>query len=841
MSSPEFSSTSPASTPQTFGLGDSVTVVPPHNLGSYYDNLPQLSARERIQKYSTDRYMSKISRVLLQKYSPTPQSLQTSSSTSTLSETATKKNDSVIKGLKSGLTGQNNPGGIWKDIEDERERKWVKVYEDRVGKIYEKHRCRVEGGKKKEVAVESLEKFAVGDLRLLELNEAERLQKEKDTRTVSAFNEGKQIDFKLSTEGKSKYNGADFTPKFIKPRRLPTGSKRNKFCEACGLNCSVDGGGDLGCSYCSAVYHQSCLDPSFSLPKRPTDFVCPDCVDEIDYSKRHYEKEKLTIYEEHLEKHYATMIVSKWRGMVAKSRYVTMKRFLIRLQAMARAFKLRHSFMQTRRSMPRPLRVHLNRAINLPVADYDNQRADPYVIMTVIDEKDKQIWRFDSDAVYDDRNPTFDEDFVIPGCPGTSRLVLTVVDRDELRDQCLGQCFLHLSPRPTVETWKTGGVFRLALDEVYHMPKTASGSDMRMDFDSIIPQGFIEITLEPMEGMTNTCGFLMGPPLDDENIGAGFAKTDIKKSRRCWCMLAEHKLYIYSVFGQPMARLTLDLKSCQYDVGMGPGEVKNGFKIIAKNGSEYNFYCLKNDERDRWRSAFDCSFDLFVNKRDPNSSDRIGAAIELMKRKNVTAKNQKKPRKSRGVRSTKNDRGTAGRKSGMQGVSDAIKKEMEDEVGWIEGVPVGDNDAFGEPGMEPPTPLSHPSKRNKKSNLNKTTKQLSGKQFRDHKKKVAEEEAERERVRKEEKKARGEPPTPKNASKAKEVEIPDELKPKPRARVKLPGLQRKTSSTSSALFGHVEIRPNAPDQQEFKFSKTRRGSKAGLDAAMAAVEEGSVD
>lgn len=177
------------------------------------------------------------------------------------------------------------------------------------------------------------------------------------------------------------------------------------------------------------------------------------------------------------------------------------------------------------------------------MADYDNQRADPYVILTVIDEKDKQIWRFESDAVYDDRNPIFDEDFVIPGCPGTSRLVLTVVDRDELRDQCLGQAFLHLNPRPTVETWKTGGTFRLALDEVYHMPKTASGSDMRMDFDSIIPQGFIEITLEPMEGMTNTCGFLMGPPLDDESIGAGFAKTDIKKVRSWKCTYAQFNLF----------------------------------------------------------------------------------------------------------------------------------------------------------------------------------------------------------------------------------------------------------------------------------------------------------
>ncbi|GMI15763.1 hypothetical protein TrVE_jg6162 [Triparma verrucosa] len=840
MSSADFSSSSLVSTPQSPQLSEAVTVVPPHNLGSYYDNLPKLSARERIQKYSTDRYMSKISRVLLQKYSSSPsRSLQESQSATSISQSSDKsQSESVIQGLKDGLTGQNNPGGIWKDLTDERSRKWVKVYEDRVGKIYEKHRCRVgAGGKKKSQA--ELEKFAVGDLRLLELNEAERVEKEKQANVVNVFGDGKKIDYRLSPEGKDKYNGVDFTPKFIKPRRLPKGSKRNKFCESCGLNCSVDGGGDLGCSYCSAVYHSSCLDPSFSLPKRPENFVCPDCIDEIDYSKRHYEKEKLIIYEEHLEKHYATLIVSKWRGMVAKSRYVTMKRFLVRLQAMARAFKLRHNFMQMRRNMPRPFRVHLDKAINLPVADYDNQRADPYVILTVIDEKDKQIWRFESDAVYDDRNPIFDEDFVIPGCPGTSRLVLTVVDRDELRDQCLGQAFLHLNPRPTVETWKTGGTFRLALDEVYHMPKTASGSDMRMDFDSIIPQGFIEITLEPMEGMTNTCGFLMGPPLDDESIGAGFSKTDIKKSRRCWCMLAEHKLYVYSVFGQPQARLTLDLKSCQYDIGVSPGEVKNGFKISAKNGAEYNFYCPKNDERDRWRTAFDCSFDLYVNKRTPASTERMAAAIELMKRKNVSAKQQRKTlRKSRRDpnRSTK-----GGKNSGMQGVSDAIKREIEDEVGWIEGVPVGDNDTGGELGLEPPTPASHPSKRNKKSNLTKTTKQLSGKQFRDHKKKVAEEEAERERIRKEEKRLRGEPPTPKNENKTKEVEIPAELRPKPRARVKLPGLQRKTSSTSSALFGHVDIAPNAKDVKEFKFNKTRRGSKAGLDEAMAAVEEGSVN
>ena len=79
---------------------------------------------------------------------------------------------------------------------------------------------------------------------------------------------------------------------------------------------------------------------------------------------------------------------------------------------------------------------------------------------------------------------------------------------------------------------------------------------------------------------------------------------------------------------------------------------------------------------------------------------------------------------------------------------------------------------------------------------------------------------------------------PQNA-KAKKIDIPEELKPKQRERVKFPALQRKTSTTSSALFGHTVIGPNSPEVKEFRFNKTRRGSKAGLDAAMDEVSLGS--
>ena len=225
------------------------------------------------------------------------------------------------------------------------------------------------------------------------------------------------------------------------------------------------------------------------------------------------------------------------------------------------------------------------------------------------------------------------------------------------------------------------------------------------------------------------------------------------------------------------------------------------------------------------------------------SVERMAAAIELMKRKNV---NKKNARKSRGKgRRTQTDGGRSTMGKGALGtVGDMVMREMEDEIGWIEGVPTGTGgggDRFADSGqiiLEPPTPSSHPTKRIKKSNLTKTTKQLSGKQFRDHKKKVAEEAEERERARKEMKRLRGEPPTPQNA-KAKKIEIPEELRPKQKERVKFPALQRKTSSTSSALFGHTVIAANSPEVKEFKFNMTRRGSKAGLDAAMDEVSLGS--
>jgi hypothetical protein len=168
------------------------------------------------------------------------------------------------------------------------------------------------------------------------------------------------------------------------------------------------------------------------------------------------------------------------------------------------------------------------------------------VIITVLDEKDRQIWKWETDPQFDTLNPKFDYDCIIPGCPGTSKIVITVVDHDDNRHQALGQGYIHLNPRPTQETWKSGGQFRIEMDEVFYMPKTKEGVDMRLDTDNpaITPQGDILLEIQPMDGMTNSCGYLMGPPLDDEAVNASFQKADLSRSRKCWALLAEHKVRI---------------------------------------------------------------------------------------------------------------------------------------------------------------------------------------------------------------------------------------------------------------------------------------------------------
>jgi len=533
-----------------------------------------------------------------------------------------------------------------------------------------------------------------------------------------------------------------------------------------------------------------------------------------------------------------------------------MKRFLIRLQAMARAFKVRHTFKDTRLAMQRPLRIFLNRGIDLPIADWDNQKADPYVIFTVLDEKDRQIHRFDSETQYDNLDPTFEEDFVLPGCTGMSKVVVTVIDQDELRDQFMGQAILHLQ-----KTWRTGGKFRLELDELLYMPKSVSGSDVRFDFGTIEPQGSIELEVMPMDGIVNHCGYLLGPPLDDESVAASHVKQDLARLRKCWCMIADHKLYVYGALGSPVARLVLDLKLCSCSIeGARSDKQPYCITFVNEKQSQYIFKCPKTKEQDIWRTAFECSYDLHTHKRHPGQT-RVAAAIELMKRKKKKKAGTRTPAKPDGgggegegggagagagggggggggdrtqPKSLKG-RGSTGRGSTMSQRSIPGKEAAAPKSGGDASVTVKsgivktqltiasdrevDEDMLEARGGDELllTPTIMKRHRDTTSNLNKKTVSLTAAQFRERKRL----EVENSEI-KEEDRLKQDISDQSRRDSAIEYEFKKAFKGEGVERTKFPALQRMSANSSSALFGVTAVAKNPPSVKEFKLNKSRR-------------------
>eukprot|EP00520_Triparma_pacifica_P012138 CAMPEP_0118658676 /NCGR_PEP_ID=MMETSP0785-20121206/14699_1 /TAXON_ID=91992 /ORGANISM="Bolidomonas pacifica, Strain CCMP 1866" /LENGTH=164 /DNA_ID=CAMNT_0006551717 /DNA_START=129 /DNA_END=620 /DNA_ORIENTATION=+ len=89
----------PVSSAVALEVGDA-TLVPKHNLGNYTQSLPRLSSRERIQKYTTDRFMSSESRALLRKFAGEKQLEDVHQ----VVEVVDDGGETILKGLEAGMT-----------------------------------------------------------------------------------------------------------------------------------------------------------------------------------------------------------------------------------------------------------------------------------------------------------------------------------------------------------------------------------------------------------------------------------------------------------------------------------------------------------------------------------------------------------------------------------------------------------------------------------------------------------------------------------------------------------------------------------------------------------------
>jgi hypothetical protein len=190
--------------------------------------------------------------------------------------------------------------------------------------------------------------------------------------------------------------------------------------------------------------------------------------------------------------------------------------------------------------MLRPVRLSVTKAVGLASADWDGL-SDAYVVVTVLDHKGKQVWRFSTETIEESLNPEWDEDFIIPGVGGDMTIVLTVVDHDDMRHQCLGQAVLPLGGN----LWRTGGSFALTLGTMKHVPKAPGGAEERLD-GSLEATGALHVSLTTCVAAHCLCGHLLGPSIEDmERNKSSFANNSKVQQKRMWVALFERQLFVY--------------------------------------------------------------------------------------------------------------------------------------------------------------------------------------------------------------------------------------------------------------------------------------------------------
>ena len=128
--------------------------------------------------------------------------------------------------------------------------------------------------------------------------------------------------------------------------------------------------------------------------------------------------------------------------------------------------------------------------------------SDPYLMVTVIDERGKQIFLHETAVHEETLDPDFYENVLLPGIHTKCKIVFTAVDKDDIRDQFLGQAvweidtiregllFLEGDPAYT-------GTTRLTFGNRQFIPTLSNGQPASIDFGGKHePQGYLDISVK---------------------------------------------------------------------------------------------------------------------------------------------------------------------------------------------------------------------------------------------------------------------------------------------------------------------------------------------------------
>ncbi|CAM9211604.1 unnamed protein product [Chrysoparadoxa australica] len=441
------------------------------------------------------------------------------------------------------------------------------------------------------------------------------------------------------------------------PRVYAAVWRRHGVCDIC-VEQLKEGAGVATCTFCPVVVHHDCLsDPDERASAQDKGWICHHCTEEFAAYARGIIVERRRRARLELLDSYQRRIASKWRALRVRRQYIAMKKTAVRIQDCVRYYLYTVNVRTFRRRVLRPLKLHIRCAKGLPRSDWENGLSDPYLVVTVIGPHGKQTWMQKTKVIPETLNPVWDETLLLPGVTAYGELLITVVDRDSVRDSFMGQARLPLG-----ETiWKEGadltGEHAIKFGPLEVKPRDAQGAhELQLDYTTVQAQpgasgsgelGTLELTVQTYFTPLAMCGYLLGPFIEYQR--GEFQANMKKKRKRLYACQLDGVLHLFQHFaGSMRAQVAVPLRGTKVAFRNIPGDDFPHFIITTTEMRfasvhsvkptevkvEYDLQCPNKYEVGRWRLA------LMLGSRGAtrpvNYIDCLAAA-KIMSKPNPTA------------------------------------------------------------------------------------------------------------------------------------------------------------------------------------------------------------
>ena len=438
---------------------------------------------------------------------------------------------------------------------------------------------------------------------------------------------------------------------WVRPKKSDFAAlSRSTICEICHNSISFSPLTDAICIYCNSVSHMTCLQSTLRrvAVNNEGSYVCSYCISELEYSKKVFISKKRSHILHDIQTSAQVRLSKAWRRYFWQRRF---REFMIIIRFLQLHYRARLKWKIFKKyciGKQRPIFLSLE-SISLPKSNGVQKNANVSVCVTVVD--DRIMPETQRSLVYSNHAScdldltasgppeyavfSLRQRLLLPAVAGTEVIVLTVLLKRGDVDKFAGQAVIRLAD---YMIYRRGGTFNLKLNAAMYFPISEIDPEKTLDFDykstasTSLDRGKIEVKIESRQSLVDACcGQIVGPEtaelakivkqiprtnavtipnmlITKKAIGnASSLAMATLSSKKMFVALADHRLFVYSRYGDSNLRLIIDLS--QFDeMKIEPARASVTITFKKKDFPALKYQTLEPGDVLPWTLALSCAW-----------------------------------------------------------------------------------------------------------------------------------------------------------------------------------------------------------------------------------------